>query len=155
MDAVRFGKALGIGVRATAAAVKGAAEAAAAPNPRPFDPPGVLEPERAGQAGRKVARGVVQSRVAAADLKRGSRRFGEAVWAPAARAGSVLWYELTGTFFALFALAAGVEVWHRHTDFLGVSGARQKAWFAFVMLVAFGWFTTTSFIKAHKRAHKT
>ena len=154
MDAERFGKALGLGVRATAKALRTAAEAAAAPNPRPVQPSGTPLAGRAGSAGRSVARGVVQSRVTAAGVKQGGKRFGQAFWGPAARAGGVLWYEVTGSFFALFALAAGVEVWRRRMDFFAAAGAREKAWFAVAMLSAFGWFTVSSFAKARRRARR-
>ena len=89
-------------------------------------------------------------------MKQGSKRFGQAVWAPAARAGGVLWYEITGSFFALFALAAAVEAWRRRLDFFASSssGPREKAWFALLMLLAFGWFTLSSFIKASRRARR-
>ena len=150
MDAVRFGKALGVGVKA----LKTAAEAAAAPNPRPLRPAASSQHSSVGNAGRTVARGVIQGRAAAVEVRQGSRRFGKAFWGPAARAGGVLWYEVTGTFFALFALAAGVEAWHRRLDFLGPPGPRQKAWFAVAMLAAFGWFTLSSFLRARRRASR-
>ena len=166
MDAQRFGKAMGIGVRATASALKTAAEAAAAPNPRPFRPVKPVQPAQdfppshpqnaspAGNAGRIVARGVVQGRVTAAGVKRGGKRFGEAVWGPAARAGGVLFYEVTGSFFALFAFAAGAETWKRHLDLFAASAARGKAWFAVAMLAAFTWFTVSSFAKARRRSRQ-
>ncbi len=154
MDAERFGKALGTGVRATAKALKTAAGAAAAPNPRPFTHT-TGPSSAAGQAGRTVARGVVQGKVTAAGVKRGSKRFGEAIWGPAARAGGVLWFEVTGSFFGLFALTAGFEVWRRRFDFLTGGQAREKACFAAAMLLAFGWFTLSSFAKARQRARQS
>ena len=166
MDAVRFGRALGLGVKAAGGALKMAAEAAAAPNPRPLRLPEAARGEQPDRRTRSVATGVVQGRAIASGIGQGSRRFGKAVWGPAARAGGVLWYEVTGAFFALFALAAGIEVWHRRRDLLAPfglpsgtpsgtpSGPREKAWFAVAMLAAFAWFTVSSFVRAHRRARR-
>ena len=90
-------------------------------------------------------------------MRRGGKRFGEAVWAPAARAGGVLWFEVTGSFFALFAVAAGFEVWRRRASFYASQAAhepREKAWFALAMFALFAWFTVSSFIKARRRARR-
>ena len=115
MDAERFGRALGIGVRVTGKALKSAVDAAAAPNPRPYQAPAVKP--SAGQPDRSVSRSVArsaaqtitQSKTTAAGIRRGGKRFGEAVWEPAARAGGVLWFEVTGSFFALFAPGRGLR----------------------------------------------
>ena len=147
MDPVRLGRALGMGTREIAKTLVKAGEAVVAPNP--------------GELGRKTARGVVQARAGvvqakttAAGVKRGGKRFGEAVWGPMARLSGVLWLELTGVFFGLFALTAGMEVWKRRADF-GVAGEpRQHAWFAVGMLAVFGWFMVTSFVRAARRGRR-
>ena len=163
MDAERFGRALGIGVRVTGKALKSAVDAAAAPNPRPYQAPAVKP--SAGQPDRSVSRSVARSaaqtitqgKTTAAGIRRGGKRFGEAVWEPAARAGGVLWFEVTGSFFALFALAAGFEAWRRRTAFYASASAhepRDKAWFALAMFAIFAWFTVSSFLKARRRARR-
>ncbi len=161
MDAERFGKALGIGVRVTGKALKSAVEAAAAPNPRPYDLSSsktrtpTSHPDQS--VSRHVARTVTQGRTTAAGIRRGGKRFGKAVWEPAARAGSVLWFEVTGSFFALFAVAAGFEVWRRRTALYAPSSVHQprdKVWFALVMFALFTWFTVSSFLKARRRARR-
>ena len=166
MDAERFGRALGIGVRVTGKALKSAVAAAAAPNPRPYRQPAkegstshpvpVESPTAARSVAHSAARTVTRTRSAAAGVRRGSRRFGEAVWAPAARAGGVLWFEVTGSFFALFALAAGFEVWRRRTAFTPgpAQEPRDRAWFALAMFAVFAWFTLSSFLKARRRSRR-
>lgn len=144
MDPVRFGRALGVGTRVMAKTLKQAADAAVAPNPGDIR-------GKAGSAGRTVARGVVEARATTAGVKRGGKRFGEAVWGPAARLSGVLWLELTGVFFGLFMLTSGAEVWTRRKDFAAVGAAREHAWFAVGMLVVFGWFSVSSFVRAAKR----
>ena len=155
MDAERFGRALGVGVREGAKALLKAADAAAAPNPRAGQPPVTRAgTSGAGQAGRATARRVVEVRKTGQALSRGGKRFGETIWGPAARAGGVLWFEVTGVFFGLFALAAAAEVWKRRAAFAAGGDARHKVWFAIVMLVVFGWFTVQSFRKARARERR-
>ena len=139
MDRVRFGRALGGGVRAAAKTLIKAADAAAAPNPV------------AKRAGEVVSRKVEQARASTAGVKRGGQRFGVAIWAPLAKQSGVLWLEFTGVFFGLFTLTAGAGVWKHRGDLLGSGAARQRVWFAFAMLVIFGYFTISSFVRARRR----
>ena len=149
MDRVRFGRALGMGTREAGRALKRAAEAAAAPDPAAG--PNVA----ARAAGRVAAARTVQAREeireAGVGVKRGSKRFGEAIWGPFWRLSGVLWLEVTGVFFGLFALTAAVEVWKRHADFLVAGEGRLHAGAAVLMLVVFSYFTVSSFVRARRR----
>ena len=80
--------------------------------------------------------------------REGGRRFGKAVWAPFRRAGHVLWLEITGVFFALFALYFVIEAWKlRHA-----TGTEHTHFIEFcVFAVVFGYFCATSFIRARRR----
>jgi hypothetical protein len=147
MDRVRFGKALGVGTREAGKALWKAADAALAPNPSAAN-------DRGRIAGAKLREGVVQARTTTAGVKRGGKRFGEAVWGPVAKASGVLWLEVTGVFFGIFALTAGIELWKRHGDFRTPGDGRQHAWFALAMLVVFGWFTVSSFVRASRRGKR-
>ena len=100
MDRVRFGRALGTGAREAAKALLKAADAAAAPDPSP--------PARSPQV---QVQQPARVKLTTANVKRGGRKFGEAVWAPMAKAGSVLWLEVTGVLFGLFAMVIGAWVW--------------------------------------------
>lgn len=134
MDPVRFGRALGAGARAAAKTVVHAADAAAAPNPRParaespvrgagetIAPRETTEPASAGaargtgSAGAAVAASArpagAQVRAAQASrtargVREGARRFGREVWRPVVRLSGVLWLEFAGVFFGIFALFA-------------------------------------------------
>jgi hypothetical protein len=157
MNAERMGRALGRGVRAAGKTLVEVVEAAAAPadasstssgtGPDPVlrQPAlravaGSATPAASGQRqapGRQKSSRTGSLRTGS--LLRGGKRFGQTLWSPAARAGGVLWYEVTGSFFALFALAAGVEVWRHRLDLLaatrsGASPAAGKVWFAVAML---------------------
>jgi len=147
MDRERFGRALGQGAREAAKAVMKAADAAASP-----DPKAVRARQRAGYtAGTAVRQGVVEAKTTGKGIKQGGKRFGEAVWGPMVRLSGQLWLELTGVFFGLFALFAGIGVWKQHAELAAGGEAAHKAWFAVVMLAVFGYFAVSSFVRAGRR----
>ncbi len=83
--------------------------------------------------------------------REGGRRFGKAVWGPFSRAGHVLWLEVTGVFFALFALYFGSEAWKvRHG-----TGIERNHFFEFLIFaVVFSYFCVSSFVWARRREKK-
>jgi len=144
MDRERFGRALGQGAREAAKAVMKAADAAASPNPKPVV--------------RSVARSVIEAKSSAqsktAGIKRGSKRFGEAVWGPFVKLSGVLWLEVTGVFFGIFALTAAIGVWRSRDGFRQGGEAARHGWFAVFMLAVFGYFAVTSFVRAGRRGRR-
>ncbi len=161
MDSVRFGRALGIGTRLAAKTLVSAVDAAKAPNPAGAggDAGGrVAAPPTLGQkAVRTVTQTTVQVKQRRQEVVRGSKKFGEAVWSPFVRLGGVLWLELTGVFFGLFAVTAGVGVWKQRAEWRGAA-AQPAAHGHLLMLggmaVMFGYFCLTSFVKARRREKK-
>ena len=140
MDKVRFGRALGAGARQTAKALMKAADAAAAPDP--------AVTRRAGVA---VAGKIEGAKKTASGVKRGGKLFGQTMLAPVAKAGSVLWLEVTGLVFGMFALSAGTWVWkHRH-DLHAAGQVKAQAWLVVVMLVLFTYLTISSYVRAARR----
>jgi len=123
MDSVRFGRVLGIGARLAAKTVVSAVDAATAPNPSAAKakqetaggPTAGSTAEKANasgtQLGQNVVRTTAQVRQTGRGLKEGGRRFGEAVRGPLVKASGVLWLELTGVFFGIFAVFAGGNAW--------------------------------------------
>ena len=160
MDKVRFGRALGFGARQAGKALWRAAEAATAPDPRAGTAPAaapVAAPSAAPaarQAGTRVRENLTQARTTSVTVKREGRRFGQAMWGPVARASGVLWLELTGVFFGIFAITAGTELYRHHADFAATGAPRQHEWFAAAMFALFGWFTVSSFLRARKRSRR-
>jgi hypothetical protein len=155
MDRVRFGRALGTGAREAAKALMKAADAAKAPNPNP--PAQVRRVEIQQPVPRPVrepAQQPARARLSSADLKRGGRKFGEAMWAPVAKAGSVLWLEVTGVLFGLFAVGSGTWAWGHRADLAGAGIARQREWFAVAMFVVFAYFTVSSYVRAAQRGRR-
>lgn len=160
MDSVRFGRALGMGARAAAKTLVTAVDAAAAPNPsaaRKAQP----EQKTTGKAaasgermGQQVARSAAQAVETGKGLKRGGRRFGQAVWTPFVKLSGVLWLEMTGAFFGIFALFAVGGAWKMraalHETALNQRAHERFVW-AVVMAAVFAYFCVTSFMKAHRR----
>jgi hypothetical protein len=101
-----------------------------------------------------AGRAAVQARVTKQGLRRGSRRFGEAMWAPFVRLSGVLWLEITGVFFGIFALFALGAMWKLrgewHATATNVEGHRSLLG-AVAMLVVFGYFCVSSFVRARRR----
>ncbi len=89
-----------------------------------------------------------------AGVKRGGKRFGEAIWGPLARHSGVLWLEFTGVFFGLFALSATIGVWKNRTALLAGGSAAGRVWFAAGIALVFGYFTVTSFVRARRRGRQ-
>ena len=159
MDRVRFGRALGTGARAAAKSLLSAAEAAAAPSPsapataprsasRPAPRPAEKTPER------PIANRV---QVPAPKLvKDQARNLKRSVWSPFAKFSSVLWLEVTGLFFALFALVTGEQVWkwHAAVRLPPTAPPAQRLYLYVVLFALFGYFTVSSFIRARRRQHR-
>jgi hypothetical protein len=145
------------GSDATAASAHGSSAPRSSVSNPPLPP--VLQ-----SAARTAARATVQARQAGAQTRhattavaRGSRRFGEAVWGPFVRLSGVLWLEITGSFFGLFALFVLQSVWQHRAD-LHQTPMNHTAHQHFLLYCAvalvFLYFTVESFIRAHRRSRK-
>jgi hypothetical protein len=90
-------------------------------------------------------------------LKQEGKRFGEAVWGPFARLSGVLWLELTGVFFGLFAVTMGVGLWRQRGTIYG-TGASHEAQVRFLLMAGvallFGYFCVSSFLRAGRRGRQ-
>jgi hypothetical protein len=169
MDSVRFGRALGFGARAAAKTLMTAVDAATAPNPS-----GAAKPADAGAArtnsdrsraeasgarlGEKTARTTAQVKQTRQGLKRGGKRFGEAVWGPFVKASNQLWLEFTGVFFGIFAVSAASSAWKTRGGLRGTAGnheAHVHLLLAVAMAVVFGYFCVSSFVKANRRGKRS
>jgi hypothetical protein len=174
MDSVRFGRALGFGARQAAKAIAGAVDAATAANPTPVRKPTPQPPPAAprtppastaqpasdpiAQAARTAAHVTVQAQVRAKEtsknVARGSKRFGESVWTPVKKLSGVLWLEITGSFFGLFALFAGQAAWTHRADLhsTAINHDDHLHFLAFVAMAAvFGYFCISSFVRAYRK----
>lgn len=184
MDAVRFGRALGYGARQAVKTLTTAVDAATAPNPTAKGPsatkggaaqsaPEVMRPvgssssaqvssrdssarsqSAARSAAGTAARTIEGARSAQQGLQRGSKRLGEAVWGPFVRLSGVVWLEVSGVFFGIFALFAALATWRlRESWRLTEANAATHRSFegAVAMLAVFGYFCVSSFVRARRR----
>jgi hypothetical protein len=169
MDSVRFGRTLGIGARLAAKTLATAVDAATAPNPSGSSKPAGAaaaaassdrsKAEASGaRLGEKTARTTAQVVQTGKGLKRGGKRFGEAVWRPFVKASSQLWLEFTGVFFGIFAVFAVSNAWKMRGE-LHETAANHEAHghllLAVVMAVVFGYFCLSSFVKANRTGKRS
>jgi hypothetical protein len=108
----------------------------------------------AQNAARTASRTIVGARTAQQGLQRGGRRFGEAAWGPFVRLSGVVWLEVSGVFFGIFALFAGAGVWRLHGAWRATAenAATHRSFEgAVLMLAVFGYFCATSFVRARRR----
>jgi hypothetical protein len=148
MDRVRFGRAIGTGARAAARSMLSAAEAAAAPNP---SAPTATSRQTSQTTGRTPA-----GRVQIPDpqvVKSQVQNLKRSVWSPFAKFSSVLWLEVTGVFFLIFALITGQQVWkwHAAVRLPPSAPAAQRLYLCTFLFALFGYFTVSSFVRARRR----
>lgn len=162
MDRERLGRALGYGARHAVKTLTQAVDAATSPDPRAAS---------AGAASaspvRNLGESVVQAhRTAAETLKavqatksqvRGAaKQAGKSVLTPVAKFSSVLWLEVTGTFFALMAFAMGEGVYRLRTAFKLASRdpERMKLYGCVALAGLFLYFAVSNFVRAARRGRQ-
>jgi hypothetical protein len=173
MDSVRFGRALGIGARAAAKTLVTAVDAATAPNPsagkskptqgststqnsttaRPAT--SQTAPPTSTRIGQQAERTAAQARQTGQGLVRGSKRFGEAVWGPVVKLSGVLWLEVAGVFFGLFAFFGAGWAWKLRENLHETAtnhDAHTRFLICVIMTVVFSYFLVSSFVKANRRS---
>jgi hypothetical protein len=149
MEAGTAGRKLGIGLRLAAKAMRTYAEqATSTPHPTTVQ---AQSANRTDTSGRTAPTAKVSAK--AKGVARGAKRFGEAVWGPMAHTGGVLWLEITGLFFVLFALFFGQNVYKFRYSYLGgPDHVHFLVYAAFTVL--FAWFALSSFYKARRKEKK-
>lgn len=105
---------------------------------------------RAGQAAQSAKKRVPAYAGRSRAIAEGGRQFGRSFWRPFAHASGVLWLEVTGLFFALFALFFAQNAYRlRH---FYKSGPQHQFFLMYAAFTAiFVYFTFTSFYKARKK----
>ena len=116
-----------------------------------------IEPKTVAPAARVVQQAVkttAQVRQTGEGIKKGGKRFGEAVWGPFVKLSGVLWLELTGVFFGLFALFAVTGAWKLRGEWHETAAnhdAHVRLLLSGAMALLFGYFCVSSFVKANSR----
>lgn len=169
MDRVRLGRALGYGARHATKTLISAVDAATAPDPSAAlrTGPSATTSQRAAQPTAanpspqpspiaqvaEAYRNVAEVKKAARTHARG---LGQSVLTPVKRFSSVLWLEVTGTFFALFAVVLGQGVWRLRNSFKAspVSSEAHKVYFYLAVFLVFAYFSVSSFVRANRRQRR-
>jgi hypothetical protein len=115
-------------------------------------PPAPTAAEREASSARRVDR-ARQLGANARRIGRNGQEAGRRVWSPFAHAGSVLWLEITGAFFALFTLFFLQHMWELRAAWR--SGAEHQHFLTYAACTAlFGWFAVSSFGRARRRTRR-
>jgi hypothetical protein len=148
MEPKKVGRTLGIGVRVASNMLRQRVEQAAAAPPGPVEagngrPAAAPRPAPVGPS--------LSSRAATA--KRGAKAFGQALLGPFTHAGSVLWLEISGLFFALFGLFFVQSVYRVRAAWR--QGPEHAHLLLYVFLaVVFVWFSVSSFTRAYRKSKR-
>jgi hypothetical protein len=108
--------------------------------------------------GQKAAQTTAQVVLTGQGLKRGGKRFGEAVWGPLVKLSGQLWLELTGVFFGIFAVFAASNAWKMRGELRETAGnhdAHVHLLVTAAMAVVFGYFCVSSFVKSSRRGKRS
>jgi hypothetical protein len=175
MESRKFGRVLGIGVRVASNLLRDRAGEVIQANSQDRAPsqaaepagnqtpafPEKARPERPSaiygnieNTREKVATAARASAGKTHSVGRGARRFGQAVWGPFTHASSVLWLEVTGLFFALFALFFAQNLYRVHEAWR--HGAEHTHFLLYCALtLIFLWFSSSSFLRAHRKSKRS
>ena len=147
MEPKKVGRTLGIGVRVASNMLRERVEKASAAHSAPVEA-GNGRPAAPPQTRASIK---IDSKVAGA--KRGVKAFGQAFLGPFTHAGSILWLEITGLFFALFALFFVQSVYRVRTSWWqGPEHAHLLLYTA--LAVGFAWFSVSSFMRAYRKSKR-
>jgi hypothetical protein len=141
VEYVKLGRKLGRGTRFAAEVLRSQAQDAvvAARSKAP----------EAAAKGRVIAQ---QRRVVTRTVASGSRGFGRGFWKPFAQAVRALWHEVTGVFFAIFALFFAQGLWRVRAAWH--DGPEHRHFVVYlVVMVLFGYFSVSSFVSSRRTHH--
>jgi hypothetical protein len=83
----------------------------------------------------------------------GARRFGGAIWTPFAHASGIIWLQITGLFFSLFAIVFASNAYKLRQDWAAGPGHARFLTYCAVTLL-FAWFACSSFYRAGKKQRR-
>jgi hypothetical protein len=83
-------------------------------------------------------------------VARGARKFGEAMWKPFAHASGIIWLQITGLFFSIFAIVFASNTYKLRQNWSAGPGHARFLTYAAVTLV-FAYFACSSFYRARKK----
>jgi hypothetical protein len=103
-----------------------------------------------------MAHKVVQTQRRVATTRTHAKTLGRSVWSPLAQFSSVLWLEVTGTFFTLLALFLSEGLWKtRAAALLPIqTHAARMFYIQLLAFTAFAYFAISNFVRAHLRGRR-
>jgi hypothetical protein len=155
MEPRKLGRTLGIGVRVASNMVRERLEqnsqSAQNAQPSPVNPPRSPQTRPApGSAPIPISHKVASQAV---NARRGIRAFGQALVTPFTHAGGILWLEITGLFFAMFALFFAQGVYRLHSAW-NQPGEQLHLLLYVILTLGFGWFSVSSFVRARQKTKR-
>lgn len=147
---------------ATAPSPSGAAKpaartaASAASRPAASGPQGSDLRQSVAQAQRSVAEAQRTVQQTQSRVRGAAKQAGRSALAPVAKFSSVLWLEVTGTFFGLMAFAMGEGVWRLRGAMKLASNSpeRMKLYGCVALMALFLYFTASNFVRASRRQRR-
>jgi hypothetical protein len=93
---------------------------------------------------------------AKAEVRKQGWAAGKSALAPLRTFSSVLWLQVTGTFFTVFAVFLGGGLWRLRWSLIGpvTSPEAHKAYFYLVVFVVFAYFAVSNFVRASLRERR-
>ncbi|HEY5253446.1 MAG TPA: hypothetical protein VIJ53_02250 [Acidobacteriaceae bacterium] len=155
MEYVNLGRKLGIGTRIAAKILRDrtqkAGSAAGTKAPVTVKPP-VAQKQPRAQAEKGPAKKQIDTRAATRNLTRGVAHGGRSFWKPFARVVHALWHEVTGVFFAIFALFFAQNLWRvRNAWKFGPEHHHFIIYLVFTLV--FAYFSITAFVTSRRPKH--
>ena len=167
MQPNRLGRILGIGARVAADELRKrtaqAASTTTAPAPRSGPPASAPRPSvtaapssAASKPSASPSKPNLPSSASIATgsrrLARGAGRFGASLWHPFAYASGILWLQITGLFFAFFAVGFSLHSWQLYR----AAGWRDDHLPLYLIFgVLFAWFAVSSFWRANRKQKRS
>jgi hypothetical protein len=153
VEYVNLGRKLGIGSRVAATILRSRVQSASLGGTAATSAKAKAESDF-GRAETRTVR--IDPRTSARNLTigvaRGSRGFGQAFWSPFLRAVRALWHEVTGVFFAIFALFFAQSLWRVRADwYAGPQHHRFAAYLVFMLV--FAYFSIAAFVSSRRSNH--
>ena len=163
MNPNEFGKRLGIGVRVAGRIAQQraaqAGQAATSSQPRPPASPAAPSPssqntsQPTGRVTIEAPRPAAKVNIYGSQARSFSRVAGRSMGGflrPFSRVGGILWLEVTGFFFGLFALYFAQDLWRTHASYLA-GPQHQRFLIAAAMTALFGYLSISAFWRARRK----
>jgi hypothetical protein len=142
---------------ATPRAASAAASSALAPRRAAVSTVASSAARPAPQIARSIPQPTTRGSAQARGIRAGFGRFRESAVEPAVRLSGVLWLEVTGVFFGIFALSTAIAVWRLRSQWRAalMHPATHGGLLVGVAVFAlFAYFCITSFIRARRRERR-